>query len=769
MSFENFPAELKSLPQWVVRRGKVPINPRMGDGAKAGQPNTWATFEEAVQASASYDGIGFEFHNNGVVGVDLDRVIDPETGIADPAALEAVERLNSYTEYSPSGTGLHIYVRGKIPVNGRKGGAREMYQAKRYFTVTGKPFGDVRPLADRSKEIVELFAEWFPDKSAPMPQKSTSSAPIDLSDAELITKIKRSKNGALFSALWDDWETSGYKSHSEADIALCNILAFWTGNDADRMDRLFRSSSLMRQKWDRRQSGSTYGAITIQNAISSTQQTYDPQALFKRKAAGITIGSASGPVKLADLHPEKNDRYGWSDIGNGNLFADWYKDIARYVPERKKWYVYTGKRWEPDTGNLHAMELCKKLADQLAIYALSLPEGALRDAYRKFVEKWQARKNRETILKDAASVRHVSLEVFDKEPYMFNCENGTLNLRTKDFHAHTPADMLSMISGVVYDPAAKSELWERVVNDCMQGDADKAVFLQKAMGYGLTGDTSEECFFLLYGATSRNGKGTVTDVYMKLQGDYGRTAKPDTIAQKQTANGSGPSDDIARLAGARVVNISEPDKKMVLSAALVKTLTGNDKITARFLHENSFEFYPQFKFFINTNYLPKVTDTTLFSSGRVKVIPFERHFSESEQDKGLKKELAKSQHLSGILNWCLEGLRLMQETGFAPPAAVLSATADYQRDSDKIARFIDDMMELNMIGEIRTEDAYHEYQSWCLRNGQAPDGMPTFKQSMGAYSESIVIKRTRPRGAGRNASPCWFICGVSWKTNRNLY
>lgn len=760
---------MKSLPQWVVRRGKVPINPRMGDGAKAGQPNTWATFEEAVQASASYDGIGFEFHNNGVVGVDLDRVIDPETGIADPAALEAVERLNSYTEYSPSGTGLHIYVRGKIPVNGRKGGAREMYQAKRYFTVTGKPFGDVRPLADRSKEIVELFAEWFPDKSAPMPQKSTSSAPIDLSDAELITKIKRSKNGALFSALWDDWETSGYKSHSEADIALCNILAFWTGNDADRMDRLFRSSSLMRQKWDRRQSGSTYGAITIQNAISSTQQTYDPQALFKRKAAGITIGSASGPVKLADLHPEKNDRYGWSDIGNGNLFADWYKDIARYVPERKKWYVYTGKRWEPDTGNLHAMELCKKLADQLAIYALSLPEGALRDAYRKFVEKWQARKNRETILKDAASVRHVSLEVFDKEPYLFNCENGTLNLRTKDFHAHTPADMLSMISGVVYDPAAKSELWERVVNDCMQGDADKAVFLQKAMGYGLTGDTSEECFFLLYGATSRNGKGTVTDVYMKLQGDYGRTAKPDTIAQKQTANGSGPSDDIARLAGARVVNISEPDKKMVLSAALVKTLTGNDKITARFLHENSFEFYPQFKFFINTNYLPKVTDTTLFSSGRVKVIPFERHFSESEQDKGLKKELAKSQHLSGILNWCLEGLRLMQETGFAPPAAVLSATADYQRDSDKIARFIDDMMELNMNGEIRTEDAYHEYQSWCLRNGQAPDGMPTFKQSMGAYSESIVIKRTRPRGAGRNASPCWFICGVSWKTNRNLY
>ncbi len=760
MSFENFPAELKELPQWVVRRGKVPVNPRTGDGAKAGQPDTWGTFEEAVQASAGYDGIGFEFHNNGIVGVDLDHVIDAEAGAVDPAALEAVNRLNSYTEYSPSGTGLHIYVRGKIPVDGRKGGAREMYQAKRYFTVTGKPFGDVRPLADRSKEIAELFAEWFPDKSAQLPQKSTSSAPVDLNDAALISKIKRSKNGALFSTLWNG-DHSDYKSRSEADIALCNILAFWTGKDADRMDRLFRSSGLMRPKWDRKQSGSTYGAITIQDAIASTQQTYNPQEHFKRKAAGITIGSASGPVKLADLHPEKNDRYGWSDIGNGNLFAGLYKDVARYVPERKKWYIYTGKRWESDTGNLHAMELCKKLADQLVIYALSLPDGAARDAYRKFVEKWQRRNYRETILKDAASVHPVLLDVFDKDPYLFNCENGTLNLRTREFHAHTPEDMLSMLSSVVYDPDARSELWERVVDGCMQNDTEKAAFLQKAMGYGLTGDTSEECFFLLYGATSRNGKGTITDTYMKLQGDYGRTAKPDTIAQKQTANGSAPSDDIARLAGARVVNISEPDKKMVLSAALVKTLTGNDRITARFLHENSFEFYPQFKFFINTNYLPKVTDTTLFSSGRVKVIPFERHFSESEQNKGLKKELAKPRHLSGILNWCLEGLRLMQETGFSPPAAVLSATAQYQRDSDKIARFIDDMLELNMLGEIRTEEAYHEYQSWCLRNGQAAEGMPTFKQSMEAYAQ---IKRKRPNGTGRNASPCWFICGVSWKS-----
>ena len=289
---------------------------------------------------------------------------------------------------------------------------------------------------------------------------------------------------------------------------------------------------------------------------------------------------------------------------------------------------------------------------------------------------------------------------------------------------------------------------------------EKALFLQKSMGYGLTGDTSEECFFMFYGATTRNGKGTLMETYMRLQGDYGRSARPETIAQKPTVNSSGPSEDIARLAGARVVNISEPGKQMVLSASMVKALTGNDKITARFLNENSFEYYPNFKIFINTNHLPRVTDQTVFSSGRVRVIPFERHFTEEEQDKGLKRKLSQADSLSGILNWCLEGLKLLQETGFDEPAAVRAATAKYQQDSDKISRFVADMMEPDIMGEIRTEDAYREYQAWCSRNGQYPEAMPTFKQAMEAHAE---IKRKRPKGAGKNANPCAFIIGLKWR------
>ena len=401
------------------------------------------------------------------------------------------------------------------------------------------------------------------------------------------------------------------------------------------------------------------------------------------------------------------------------------------------------------------MELCKRLADELVIYALSLPDRRERDQYRQFVERWQIRRNCETILKDAASVYPAKLSDFDSRPYLFNCKNGTLDLQTRAFHEHNPADMLATISDVKYDPEARSELWGRTIQDVMQGDIDLACYLQKSLGYGLTGDTCEECFFLLYGPTTRNGKGTIMETYMKMLGGYGKAARPETIALRQNYNSSGLSEDIAKLAGARAVNISEPHKQMVLSAALVKTLTGNDTMTARFLNENSFEFKPQFKLFINTNHLPKANDVTIFSSGRVKVLPFNHHFSPEEQDKTLKKRLEKE--LSGVLNWCLEGLWLMRETGFEPPKSVQSATEKYHHDSDKLTRFVEEMLEFDPDGEVRTGDAYREYRDWCQRNGQFADGYPAFKQGMEGYAQ---IRRNRPKGAGRAVNATAILCGV---------
>jgi len=466
--------------------------------------------------------------------------------------------------------------------------------------------------------------------------------------------------------------------------------------------------------------------------------------------------------EIQKLTPESNQRYKKGDIGNGNLFADVFKNVARYSPERGRWYVYNGKYWKADADGEQSMQLCKKLADSLLQYSIQIADEQTRCDYLKYIPKWQLRTQRKTILADAQDVYPIYMEQFDSNPYIFNCLNGTLNLKTMEFSKHNPSDLLSKISGVEYNPNTNCERWAKFISEIMSDDIEKANYLKKALGYSLTGDCKEECFFILYGATSRNGKGTCMETYKRIMGDYGRATSPETISQKDRSDGSKPSEDVARLKGARFVNISEPDKNMVLSSALIKTLTGNDTIAARFLHENSFEFIPQFKIFINTNHLPTVTDASVFSSDRIKVIPFEKHFGEDERDTNLKRLFADSQNLSGILNWCIEGLKEYQSSGLAVPNSVDKATEQYKQDSDKIFKFISEVMEKDTQAEIKSSDAYEYYKNWCIKNGYAVPSNKTFTQDMKTHVH--VETNKRPKAGG---NPTTIINGYRIRCQNN--
>lgn len=447
-------------------------------------------------------------------------------------------------------------------------------------------------------------------------------------------------------------------------------------------------------------------------------------------------------------------RYSADEIGFGYIFADCYQNTARYVPERNKWYVHFEGKWSPN--NEKIAELCKKLGSAVQDTVCAMLGLNMSKETRLLLKRWQTRHGRESIIKDAASVYPIKLSEFDADPYILNCINGTLNLRDMTFREHRPEDLLSKMAGVAYDPNAKCDRWIQHIREIMLDNQEKIEYLQKALGYSLTGLTIYELFFILYGPTSRNGKGVTMESYMRVMGDYGCSTRPESVTQKQSTNGSAPSEDIARLAGKRFANISEPDKHMVLSAALVKTLTGNDKITARYLNENSFEFYPQAKFFVNTNYLPKVTDATIFSSGRVKVLLFERHFEPHEQDTGLKGELARPENLSGILNWCIEGWKMLQTQGFQEPQCVKDAVNAYREDSDKVGMFLSEMMIRDDTGEASMTDTYEAYKDWCMDNGLRPEGMTSFKKSLAPHAE---IRRKRPAGTGRSANPISCICG----------
>lgn len=456
---------------------------------------------------------------------------------------------------------------------------------------------------------------------------------------------------------------------------------------------------------------------------------------------------------LKDLKPENNTRYRWpSDIGNAQLFADIYKDIARYCPDRGVWFIYDGKRWQPDSkDSTQAMQLCKKLADALMRYSTTIEN----EKYAQAVARWQTRNTRNTILKDAQDCYPVNVSEFDKDIYLLNCKNGTLDLRTMEFRPHEPDDLISKMANVNYNPDARCDRWDVFIDEIMQGDKEKAGYLQRALGYTLTGDTSEECFFILYGATSRNGKSVLMESYKHIMGDYGKNTSPETIAQKDRADSSKPNEDIARLAGARFANISEPDKNLVLSSALIKTLTGNDTIPARYLHEHIFEYRPQFKLFINTNHLPRVTDSTVFSSDRIKVIPFTRHFEENERDTSLKRTFTTKDNASAILNWCIDGLRAYQAEGLSVPASVQAATKEYMIDSDVISRFIHDELIADYRSEARTSDVYERYREWCDRNGFHPGSIKTFSQDLKQRNVDVVPNK-RPSTGG---NPCSMIIG----------
>ncbi len=448
---------------------------------------------------------------------------------------------------------------------------------------------------------------------------------------------------------------------------------------------------------------------------------------------------------LQSLYPELNPRYLSTDIGNSMLFADYYRDVARYVPERKLWYIFQGKRWEPDIGGLRAMELCKKLANELMVYAVGISDEQLRKDYIDRCKKWQARKTRETILKDAQGVYPIPMEAFDTDPFLFNCQNGTIHLRDITFHPHAPEDKLTKISDIVYNPEARCERFDRFVDEIMSGDQDRARFLQRSLGYALSGDTRFECLFILYGATTRNGKGTLMESVLRVMGEYGSTVRPETISMKQNISSQNPTEDIARLAGIRFANISEPSRGLLLNAAQVKSMTGNDTLNARFLHENSFDFQPQFKIYMNTNYLPVITDMTLFSSGRIMIIPFERHFEVNQQDKTLKQTFVAPENQSAILNWLLEGYCAVKWEGLNLPESVRFATERYRHESDKVGLFIEDEMEPISNAEERTSAVYDRYKKWCDANGCFAENTRNFKQILAMYGR---VERKRPYAGG---------------------
>lgn len=792
VNFVNIPDVLKQTASFCVwkmekrsgRPTKVPYNPRTGAMARTNDPSTFADFNTAMKSYAigGWDGIGYRV-SEGIGAIDIDHCIREDGSLNDVAASILGIFSKAYFEKSPSGTGLRgffklspdfAYDKTVYYINNRKHGL-EVYlpgTTNRFVTVTGDMFraGTVERDDDALRNLLDTFMKRSTRVSA-----KTIEASSYLDDDGVIAHALASESGDKFKALYEgNWE-EGYDSQSDADMAFVSMLCFWCGNVEEQIDRIFRTSGLMRDKWDRKTGDATYGQITIRNAVATNSVVYTPiqdstaeddfdaldddqteeHASFRPDMSRITL-------TLDEMQPHTNPRYQRDEIGIGNAFADYFKPIARFNGDRNVWYVYDGKVWQPDENALAVAELAKHLADLLYTFALQIRDEDTRNRYIKRVQKLQMRKNRKTMVEDAKSVHPIRMSAFDANVYLLNLENGTLDLRTLEFHEHDPKDYITKISHIDYDPDAVCPRWIQFVDEVMVGRKNVARYLQKAIGYALSGDTSLECLFIMFGPTTRNGKTTTIETILRVMGEYGRSAKPDMLATNYfRGQSNGSSDDVARLAGARFVGISEMEQKLTINASLTKQLTGNGSITARFLYEGYFEFHMQAKIFIDTNHLPNVTDRTLFESGRLKIIPFTRHFEDHEQDKTLKTTLMQPENLSGILNWCIEGYRLYKAEGLDEPDEVKTATEEYRVESDRIAQFMQQCLRKEKGSEIKASAVYSHYKTWCSDNGCKYESSQNFYKRLSL--EYLIVKR-RPwkQTTTGNMNPLALVNDAAW-------
>jgi len=440
-----------------------------------------------------------------------------------------------------------------------------------------------------------------------------------------------------------------------------------------------------------------------------------------------------------NLKELKAEESSLDDKSTSRLFAEVYKNICRYCPDMKTWYVFNGLYWEK--GDMLVKELCKSFKDEMVVYIsqnykISNPNNPDEEQKKTntiaYYNKLGSRNKRDNIILDAQSVFPIKAKDFDTNNLLFNCLNGTLNLKTKEFYPHKADDLLTKISNVFYDPNNTDKTFQNFVSQIMEGNIENIQYIQKILGLSLTGDTPEECFFLFFGKP-RSGKSTLSTTFSYMLGDdlgYAMTIQPESLAQKKFKSSGGANSDIARLKGCRFLVCNEPSQDMQLDVAQLKSFTGRDILTARFLYGEYTQFIPSFKLVIVTNYLPHVSDDTLFTSNRVNVIPF--NFYIEEIDTKLKEKLKSKDVLAGAFNWCLEGLDLYLTEGLQAPPDVVLETDKYNKNGDTVTRFIKEKLDYTRKLNTSLKKVFEAYQDYCFSNNLPCDQKSIFTNKLRA-------------------------------------
>ncbi len=769
----RIPAALRERPQWVcwkyITRGgkqtKWPVNARGGGLADSTDPATWATFDEAVAAwkAGGHAGIGYVFTADGpFAGIDLDGCIDDAGNIVS-AARQIIDSLNSYTEVSPSGRGVKVFIAGRKPEGvGCKSKAipgfkeSEVYDRDRFFTVTGQRVPDTPAgVEDRQAALDALCIRLWPKKRSPHLNGTVASAGFTGDDEALVQRASAAKNGDRFKKLWAGDTSLHADDHSGADQAMCNLLAFWTGKDEARMDRLFRRSGLFREKWDEKRGERTYGQMTIGCAIADCKETFSPRRRSPPRPEAPTSTDAHEPGADDDLLVP----LGQKDPATGRLVLSPRRTLPTAEAYAREFNQHTDGRTLHGYGGLlmewRGNRYCQVEEEWLKQRLQPWLHKALRYVLNKQTGEMELvdfESNPTTVKQALDTIRafvHLPASTVspswlgggkDRPPALELLPCKSLNLHIPTGRVLTPTPALFTINALDFDynpDPEPPERWIKFLEQLFGDDLESVELLQEWMGYCLTGDTSQQKMLLLVGPR-RSGKGTIGRIVTRLVG-AGNVVGPTTsslagnfglqpLIEKSLAIVSD-----ARFGGDNVGTVVER----------LLCISGEDTLTIdrKFLGSVSMKLATRFMFL--TNELPRLNDASTALAGRFLVLRLSNTFYGTE-DVTLTDQLLAE--LPGILLWAIEGWKRLRQRGrFIQPKSGEDAIRDMEDLGSPVGAFIRDRCVVGVGHRAWVDNLYDAWKGWCEQDGR---NAVSTKQAFGRDLMAAAPGVARRRGTG---------------------
>ena len=734
---------LKNLPRWINwkaagekphgRYDKVPID-KKGYPINAQNKANWLNFKVACERVANENEVGvgivlidqrlqnIEGHSGKyLIGGDLDKCVETnlensESVLSDKAQ-EVIDLLDTYYEISPSGTGIRFFFTCDELIPSKNKNGAEIYSTGRFLTVTGHGSGSIKAID--SERVDLLLGLLYGDEVSRHAELFKSPQDFGIQeDDDSISKLKSALTAIPPTIEREKWR---------------NVLYAIKAHNFDVGESMAREWSKSAGQYDQHTNANGYQEKVFNDVWRCRPRKIGPGTVYY---TAKEFGWHSNPYPTNYTAIASSDAFG--DVLNGKEFKGLHYGKMKYCYPRAQWIKFNGMIWEWCARG-EELEAAKLVAKNLAMNASELfvrePESQRAKKAIQHAQNSHGIKRLEAMLITAASevgmgVGHMS--ELDGDPMLLGCKNGVIDLRSGTLLSPNPEMLITRQVSANFNSEANCPRWKRFLGECFLGDSETISYVQKALGYSLTGLVNEEVLHFCFGM-GRNGKSVFANIVTKLMGDYVITAPAEMLMRRDR---NSATNDIARLCGARLVLANETRSDQRFDDLTIKTLVSTERISARFLHQEFFEFWPTFKIWVRGNHQPIISDDSEGAWRRMRLVPFLNNLTLEQVDSDLENKLLVEKE--GILAWMVEGALKWKCEGLTPSPKIKSASNAYRMDCDYVGDFLSETCERGDSDDFKAskKELFKVWQAWAKDNGNY------------SGSRNAFTRRLKDRGIG---------------------